>query len=152
MPFTACWSSRWHCRFTWLTYAPISLCRCRALIALLTAMAGTAAEAPRLSSEQLAKAVRSDAISVPTPGELFAALGKPGKPNWSGQFRPPIPTTYKNRPQIALNLGGLIADGFVAVGAEEGQQGQKIGADTFKFAKAPSANVKVLGPSNRLTD
>jgi hypothetical protein len=84
----------------------MSLFHRSAFVALLTAMAGTAAEAPRLSSDQLAKAVRNDAISVPTPGELFAALGKPGKPNWSGQFRGPIPTTYKNRPQIALNLGG----------------------------------------------
>jgi len=31
--------------------------------------------------------------------------------NWTGAYRAPIPTTYKNRPQIALNLGGLIADG-----------------------------------------
>src|SRR5256714_4174160 len=152
MPFGACRSSRWHCRFTWLTYAPMSLCRCSALIALLTAMAGTAAEAPRLSSEQLAKAVRSDAISVPTPGELFAALGKPGKPNWSGQFRPPIPTTYKNRPQIALNLGGLIADGFVAVEAEDGQQVKNIGTDILKLAKALGVSENVLSRGNSINE
>src|SRR6202790_2741772 len=92
------------------------------IIVLLGVFTITAAEAPRLSSDQLAKAVRNDAISIPTPGELFAALGKPGKPNWSGQFRGPLPTTYRNRAQIALNLGGLIADGFIAVQAQDGQQ------------------------------
>ena len=130
----------------------MSLFRHTALIALLTAVGGTAAEAPRLSSEQLAKAVRNDAISVPTPGELFAALGKPGKPNWAGQFRGPIPTTYKNRPQIALNLGGLIADGFVAVEAQDGQQVKNIGTDILKLAKALGVSENILGRSNSIND
>jgi len=86
---------------------------------LLVLPVALAADAPRLSRDQLAKAVRSDSISIPTPGELFAALEKPGKPNWSGQYRAPIPMTYRNRAQIALNLGGLIADGFIAVEAKE---------------------------------
>jgi len=68
----------------------------------------------------MAKAVKSDSITVPTPGELFAALSKAGKINWSAQYRAPIPVTYANRAQIALNLGGLIADGFIAVEAKDG--------------------------------
>src|SRR5438046_10440845 len=88
-----------------------------------------AAQTDHLSAEQLAKAVRSDSISIPTPGELFAALGKTGKTNWAGQYRGPIPVTYSNRAQIALNLGGLIADGFIAVEAKEGQKVKNIGSD-----------------------
>ena len=121
-------------------------------VTLLTALGLTAAEAPRLSSEQLAKAVRNDAISIPTPGELFAALGKPGKPNWSGQFRGPIPTTYKNRPQIALNLGGLIADGFIAVEAQDGQQVKNIGTDIIKMAKALGVSENILSRGNSIND
>jgi NADH/NAD ratio-sensing transcriptional regulator Rex len=52
-----------------------------------------AEEGQRLSSDQMAKAVKSDSITVPTPGELFAALGKSGKINWSAQYRAPIPVT-----------------------------------------------------------
>ncbi|MBV9618004.1 MAG: hypothetical protein JO201_02225, partial [Verrucomicrobia bacterium] len=70
------------------------------------------AEPGRLPADQMAKAIKLDAISIPTPGELFAALEKPGKPNWVGQMRGPVGTSYKDRAQIALNLGGLIADGF----------------------------------------
>ena len=73
------------------------------------------AETGRLPADQLTKAVRSDSITIPTPGELFTALEKSGKINWAGQYRGPIPVTYSNRAQIALNLGGLIADGFIAV-------------------------------------
>jgi hypothetical protein len=123
-----------------------------AAVAVLTAIGVTAAEAPRLSSEQLAKAVRNDAISIPTPGELFAALGKPGKPNWSGQFRGPIPTTYKNRAQIALNLGGLIADGFIAVEAQDGQQVKNTGTDIIKMAKALGVSENILSRGNSIND
>src|SRR5207237_6095253 len=94
-------------------------------IGAIFAVAG--AETGRLPADQLAKAVRSDSISIPTPGELFAALEKPGKTDWSGQYRGPIPVTYRNRAQIALNLGGLIADGFVAVEAKDSQQVKNIG-------------------------
>src|SRR5438874_8454132 len=104
------------------------------LIASVLATIG--AEPARLPADQLAKAVRSDSISIPTPGELFAALEKPGKTDWSGQYRGPIPVTYRNRAQIALNLGGLIADGFVAVEAKDSQQVKNIGSDIIKLAKA----------------
>ena len=111
-----------------------------------------AAEAPRLSPEQLAKAVRNDAISIPTPGELFAALGKPGKPNWAGQFRGPLPMTYRNRPQIALNLGGLIADGFIAVEAEDTQQVKNIGSDIIKLAKSLGVSENILSRGNSINE
>jgi hypothetical protein len=130
----------------------MSFIRRTASVTLLSAVAVTAAEAPRLSSDQLAKAIRNDAISIPTPGELFAALGKPGKPNWSGQFRGPIPTTYRNRAQIALNLGGVIADGFIAVEAQDGQQVKNIGTDILKMAKALGVSENILGRGNSIND
>jgi hypothetical protein len=111
-----------------------------------------AAESPRLPAEQLAKAVRNDSISIPTPGELFAALEKPGKPNWSGQFRGPLPTTYRNRAQIALNLGGLIADGFIAVEAQDGQQVKNIGSDIIKMAKALGVSENILSRGNSINE
>ncbi len=110
------------------------------------------ADAPHLPAEQLAKAVRNDSISIPTPGELFAALEKPGKPNWSGQFRGPLPTTYRNRAQIALNLGGLIADGFIAVEAQDGQQVKNIGTDIIKMAKALGVSENILSRGNSINE
>src|SRR5438477_12146342 len=98
--------------------------------------AAGAGDSGHLTADQMAKAARTDSFSIPTPGELFAALGKPGKTNWSGQYRGPIPVTYRNRAQIALNLGGLIAAGFIAVEATDGQRVNNIGADMMKRAKA----------------
>jgi hypothetical protein len=120
------------------------------LLGVLTCALG--ADSPRLSSDQLAKAIRSDSISIPTPGELFAALEKPGKPDWTGQYRGPMPTTYRNRAQIALNLGGLIADGFIAVEAQDSQQVKNIGADIIKLAKALGVSQNVLSRGNSINE
>src|SRR5881409_2531176 len=122
-----------------------------ALVVSVFATAG-AAETGRLSSDQLSKAARSDSISIPTPGELFAALEKPGKINWSGQYRPPMPMTYRNRAQIALNLGGLIADGFIAVEAKDSQQVKNIGSDIIKLAKALGVSENLLGRGNSINE
>jgi hypothetical protein len=110
------------------------------------------AETERLSADQLAKAARSDSISIPTPGELFAALEKSGKINWAGQYRGPIPVTYRDRAQIALNLGGLIADGFVAVEAKDGQQVKNIGSDIIKLAKALGVSEKLLSRGSSINE
>src|SRR3954469_20784816 len=105
-----------------------------------------------LSADQLAKAAKTDSISIPTPGELFAALSKSGKINWSAQYRGPMPVTYRNRAQIALNLGGLIADGFIAVEARDGQQVKNIGSDIIKLAKALGVSEKLLSRGNSINE
>src|ERR1700730_16579159 len=111
-----------------------------------------AAETDHLTADEMAKAVRTDSISVPTPGELFAALGKTGKMNWAGQYRGPMPVTYSNRAQIALNLGGLIADGFIAVEAKDSQQVKNIGSDIIKLAKALGVSEKLLGRGSSINE
>src|SRR5437867_1302740 len=123
-----------------------------AISLLIACCVAIGAAPPRLPPDQMAKAVRTEAISIPTPGELFAALEKPGKPDWSGQYRGPIPTTYRNRAQIALNLGGLIADGFIAVEAKDGQQVKNIGSDIIKLAKALGVSEKLLARGNSINE
>jgi hypothetical protein len=120
------------------------------LAGIIFAAAG--AETGRLPADQLAKAVRTDAISIPTPGELFAAIEKPAKTDWSGQYRGPIPITYRNRAQIALNLGGLIADGFIAVEAKDSQQVKNIGSDIIKLAKALGVSENLLKRGNSINE
>jgi hypothetical protein len=126
--------------------------RCVAMALLASTTVAFAAETVSLPPEQLAKAIRTDAMTIPTPGELFAALEKPGKPDWAGQYRTPIPMTYRNRAQIALNLGGLIADGFIAVEAQDSQQVKNIGTDIIKLAKALGVSENVLSRGNSINE
>jgi hypothetical protein len=123
-----------------------------AAISLICGCALIGAEPARLPADQMAKAIQNDSISIPSPGELFAALEKPGKPNWTGQYRGPISSTYRTRAQIALNLGGLIADGFIAVEAQDSQQVKNIGTDIIKLAKALGVSQNVLSRGNSINE
>jgi hypothetical protein len=106
--------------------------------------------APDLSREQIAQAIKTDSVTIPTPGELFAALAKPAKPDWAARYRGPISINYKTRAQIALNLGGLIADGFIAIEAQDSQQVKNIGGDIVKMAKSLGVSESILARGNSI--
>ncbi len=109
------------------------------------ATAAAAPEPPGLTKEQIDSAVSLDAMTMPTPGELFAALNKQCKPMWSGQYRGPVSTAFSDRGQLALNLGGLIADGYVAVEAMDSQQVKNLGRDILVLAKNLGISKEILG-------
>lgn len=110
------------------------------------------AETPALTAAEIAAAVRIDEVSIPTPGELMVALGKQGKPDWAARIRPPINTNYSRRAQMALNLGGLIADGYIAVEAEDAQQVKNLGRDILEIAKALGVPKEIRDRGKSLTE
>ena len=114
--------------------------------------ADAAASIPPLTKEQMASAITTDAVTIPTPGELFAALDKQCKPNWINLGRGPINTAYTDRAQTALNLGGLIADGYIAVEAQDGQQVKNLGRDILTLAKNLGISKEVLGRAKSIQD
>ena len=128
---------------------------CRHILSASLAMAflcaGAAAD-PALTKDELAKVVRTDSVTVPTPGEILAALNKQAKPNWQAEYRPPIPTNYTSRPQIALNLGGLIADGYIAVEAEDSQQVKNIARDVNTLATTLGVSKEILSRGSSIEE
>ena len=109
----------------------------------------TAAPSP-LTARELAAVTKVESVSVPTPAEAMAALGKVAKPNWQSRYRAPIPTTFSNRAQIALNIGGLIADGYIAVEAEDAQQVKNTGKDIIALAKCLAISETVIARGNSI--
>ncbi|MEI6349513.1 MAG: hypothetical protein WCP06_00230 [Verrucomicrobiota bacterium] len=105
-----------------------------------------------LTAQELASAAKVDAVTIPSPGELMAALNKEAKPNWQTQYRPPIPTTFPSRIQIALNVGSLIADGYIAVEAEDSQQVKNIGKDIIALAKSLAVSESVIARGSSIVD
>src|SRR5215467_5215194 len=104
-----------------------------------------------LSPDELKSAVSIDALTVPTPGEFFKAIEKGGKPNWTSEYRPPVSIKSTDRAQMALNLGTLIADGYIAVEAQDGQQVKNIGKDVLALAKKLSVSQTVLARGKSIT-
>ncbi len=109
-------------------------------------------EVAALTKSDMDQAAKSDDLTLPMPGEFFAAIGKRNRPNWTLFYRTPLTMTYGNRAQIALNLGGLIADGYIAVEAQDGRQVKNIGKDIIALAKQLGVSQNVLGRGNSITD
>ncbi len=113
-------------------------------LAAVCLCASASGEATPLTPQEIADAARTDELSIPMPGEFMATLNKLGKIDWTKMFRAPIATNYTSRPQMALNLGGLIADGYVAIEAEDSPQIKNIGKDILALAKTLGVSKDVV--------
>src|ERR1700710_2095215 len=88
--------------------------------------AAQAAEAPRrIDVKRLSKTVED--VVVPLPNEIFAGLNKLDSVNWKEFVRTNKSANFTERPRIALLLGATIADGFIAVQAEDAPSVKEIG-------------------------
>ena len=126
---------------------------CLSALLGLAACVSTAADGPQpLTEEQIRGAEFLGGVSIPAPGELFAALGKIGKPDWAAFFRKQPPTPHTSRPLIALNLGTRIADGYLAAEAQDRQQVKNISMEIKLLAKSLGLEQEFTARSNSIAD
>jgi hypothetical protein len=123
-----------------------------AAAAFLAAAPLVAAPEPALKPEEMKTVVVLDELSMPTPGEFFAAINKVERPNWSQLGRAAGPLATTNRAQASLNLGTRVADGFIAVEAQDGQQVKNIGKDIIDLAKGLGVSQSILARGNSIGD
>lgn len=77
-----------------------------------------------------------DDVVVPVPSEVFSVLDKLGEPNWRQEIRGlDLPTTA-DRTRLALMFGVVVAEGFVAVQAEDKEKVKDIGREVIDLATA----------------
>jgi hypothetical protein len=103
-----------------------------------------------LTKEELATVAGDATISMPMPGELFAALGKQGRIDWSTLLRRSPSGNFTSRQQIALNLGALVADGFLAVEAQDKQHVKNISRDIKTLAKGIGVEDELVSRGNSI--
>jgi hypothetical protein len=99
------------------------------LVAVAGVMFGArAAQAPQhIDVKQLKLSKEIENVVVPVPDEIFAALNKLGPVNWKEYVRSSRGSNFGERPRIALLLGSIIADGFIAVQAQDAPAVKEIG-------------------------
>lgn len=107
---------------------------------------------PRLTPGEVSGAVEVETITMPSPGEVFSALDDNGQPNWIQLQRKAVVGTTDSREQIALMLGTLVADGYIAVEAQDGQSVKNTGKDIINLAKKLNVSENVLARGNSLND
>jgi hypothetical protein len=113
---------------------------------------GLQAAETAMTPGQIDEAVRVESLTIPMPGEFFAAINKLGRPNWKQLVRTGTPEATANRAQIALVLGTLVADGYIAVEAQDGQGVKNIGKEIINLAKKLNVSQSVLGRGNSIND
>ena len=114
---------------------------------LLAALPLNAAPPQKIDVSRLPQQSRMiDDVVVPVPSEIFAVLDKLQRPRWAEVLRPMkgVAKPFGDQTQVALYLGSVIAEGFVAVEAEDGDQVQKIGNSVLSLSTA-------LGVRNAVT-
>src|SRR5881392_2352954 len=107
------------------------------------ALCAHGAQAPQhININQLSTTVED--VVVPLPNEIFGALNKLGAVNWKQHVRSDEGPNFTERPRIALLLGTVIADGFIAVQAEDAPTVKDIGQRVLALAKG-------IGVGNSIT-
>jgi hypothetical protein len=93
-----------------------------------------------------------DEVVVPVPSEVFNVLDKLGKPHWEDVLRPTEKSVVvpSEPAHIALRLGTVIAEGFIAVEAENTEEVKKIGSNVQKLAKALNVEKQVEKHANAI--
>jgi hypothetical protein len=91
-----------------------------------------------------------DDVVVPVPSEIFNVLDKLGNPNWKGELRESLGRNSGNRTQIALLLGTVIAEGFIAVEAEDSERVKDIGREVLELSQAIGVQKAVVARSNAI--
>ena len=93
-----------------------------------------------------------DEVVVPLPSEIFNVLDKLSSPNWRGEMRDNLGKNTGNRAQVALLLGTVIADGFIAVEAENSESVKQIGQEVLNLADAINVRKAVIARSKSIMD
>jgi len=133
-----------------MTSLPKSL-KLAAVIAIGASFSAQAAEPPqRIDVNQISK--RVDDVVVPLPNEVFGALNKLGGVNWKEYVRNSKGSNFTERPRIALLLGTVIADGFIAVQAEDAPTVKEIGQRVLGLAKGIGVGNSITPHAKAITE
>src|SRR6266853_2814055 len=115
------------------------------------ALCANGAQAPQhIDIQQLSKTVED--VVVPLPNEIFGALNKLGTVNWKEHVRNDKGMNFTERPRIALLLGTVIADGFIAVQAEDAPTVKEIGPRVVGLAKGIGVGNSILPHAKAITE
>ena len=113
--------------------------------------AAWAADPPRnIDVRHLSKNIED--VVVPLPNEIFGALNKLDSVNWKEFVRTNKGTNFTERPRIALLLGTVIADGFIAVQAEDAPSVKEIGQRVLNLSKGIGVGNSIVPHAKAITE
>ena len=140
--------SRAGCEF--VVSAP-KLCFFVLAVAAITAVAQTSSEE---NSQLPSQAKQVHGVAVPVPKEIFRSLDQFRDANWSAVKRPEV-ARWKSRgdqAQIATLLGVVIAEGFIAMEAEDSTEVKNLGRTVLALARGLGVEEHALRRSRSIIE
>ena len=89
----------------------------------------------KINLNQLKVEVIEDVV-IPIPHEIFTSLDKLGQQSWRSQIQGKKVKLDTNRARTALLFGLVLAEGFIAVQAEDQQEVKRVGREVLELAGA----------------
>ena len=121
------------------------------LAAVITTVAQTSSEQNSHLSSQ-AKQVHG--VAVPVPKEIFRSLDQFRDANWSAVKRPEVARwkSHGDQAQIATLLGVVIAEGFIAMEAEDSTEVKNLGRSVLALARGLGVEEHALRRSRSIIE
>ena len=91
-------------------------------------------------------------VIIPIPSEIFTVLDKLGDPDWKREIITENLPKFTDRADIALLLGTVVADGFIAVQAEDAKNVESIGREVLELAKILGVKDAVIPHCNAILE
>jgi hypothetical protein len=93
-------------------------------------------------------------VPVPLPSEIFASLDKFPNSNWRAVQRPEIGTwkAHGDEAQLALVLGATIAEGFVAVEAQDAGEVEELGRAVLRLSRGLGVQEEAMRRSRSIVE
>jgi hypothetical protein len=93
-----------------------------------------------------------DEVIVPVPSEIFTVLDKLGDPDWKAEVSTTPKPNFSERTDVALLLGATVADGFIAVQAEDKTSVTDVGRNVLSLAQALGVKDDVIRHCQAIDD
>jgi hypothetical protein len=140
--------SRAGCEF--VMSAP-KLCFFVLAVPVITAVAQTSSEE---NSQLPSQAKQVYGVAVPVPKEIFRSLDQFRDANWSAVKRPEVARwkSHGDQAQIATLLGVVIAEGFIAMEAEDSTEVKNLGRTVLALARGLGVEKRALRRSRSIIE
>lgn len=135
--------SRWH----WASASLVMVAVCGGMLHAQAASEGVQVFDPK----KFPGYVVEDVV-VPVPSEIFSVLDKLGEPNWRQEIRKLAEADTSDRRRLSLLFGIAVAEGFVAVQAQDKQAVEDIGREVIDLSKSLGLSKSVLPHAQSILD
>jgi hypothetical protein len=152
-PLNGKWA-KWKKRFRAgceLVVSALKLCLFIPVVLAISALAQTSSEQ---NSQLPSQAKQVHGVAVPVPKEIFRSLDQFRDANWRAVKRPEVARwkSHGNQAQIATLLGVVIAEGFIAMEAEDSTEVKDLGRTVLALARGLGVEDRALRRSRSIME